>query len=105
MARPEKPIQPGHPVADFALALRALRDGAGRPSYAAMAPLAFASPSVLSEAAGGRSLPSRNVMRGYVRACEGNEAEWLARWEEASALVKHARRAKRITGTTERDPS
>ncbi|GLZ77420.1 hypothetical protein Afil01_22270 [Actinorhabdospora filicis] len=83
MPRPEKPIQPGGPVADFALALRALRDAAGRPSYAVMARLAYSSQAVLSEAAAGRSLPTWEATRAYVRACGGDESDWRARWEAA----------------------
>jgi hypothetical protein len=57
MGRREKPIESDGPVAEFAMALRALRRRAGQPSYRTMAARARYSPSVLSEAACGRDLP------------------------------------------------
>jgi predicted transcriptional regulator len=73
MGRPERPIDPdGGPIPQFASELRKLREEAGRPSYRELARRANFSVTVLSEAAGGRSLPTLAVVRGYVRACGGD---------------------------------
>ena len=86
MGRPERPIDPdAGPVADFAFRLRKLRDEAGRPSYRELARRASFSVTVLSEAAGGRSLPTLAVVRGYVRACGGDVGEWEEAWRLAAA--------------------
>jgi hypothetical protein len=85
MGRPERPIDPdAGPVAEFASELRKLRDKAGRPSYRELSRQARFSVTVLSEAAGGRSLPTLAVVRGYVRACGGDECEWEERWRRAA---------------------
>ncbi len=81
MGRPERPIDPGDgPIAELASELRKLRDKAGRPSYRELARRASFSVTVLSEAAGGRSWPTLAVVKGYVRACGGDEREWEERW-------------------------
>ena len=85
MGRPERPIDPdAGPVAEFASELRKLRDEAGRPSYRELSRQARFSVTVLSEAAGGRSLPTLAVVKGYVRACGGDEREWEERWRQAA---------------------
>jgi WD40 repeat protein len=87
MGRRERPIDPdGGPIAEFAADLRQLREQAGRPSYRELARRASFSTTVLSEAAGGRSLPTLAVVRGYVRACGGDIAEWEERWRRAAEL-------------------
>lgn len=86
MGRPERPLDPeGGPVAEFASGLRRLRYEAGRPSYRELARRASFSVTVLSEAAGGRSLPTLAVVRGYVQACGGNVGDWEERWRHVSA--------------------
>lgn len=85
MGRPERPIDPAAgPVAAFADELRQLREKAGRPSYRELARRASFSVTVLSEAAGGQSLPTLAVVRGYVRACGGDVTEWEERWRSAA---------------------
>jgi WD40 repeat protein len=85
MGRPERPIDPNAgPVPEFATELRKLRERAGRPSYRELARRANFSVTVLSEAAGGRCLPTLPVVRGYVRACGGDVAEWEQRWRLAA---------------------
>ena len=85
MGRPERPIDPdAGPVAEFAAELRELRDKAGRPSYRELARRASFSPTVLSEAAGGRRLPTLAVVRGFVRACDGDVTEWEDRWRRTA---------------------
>nr|MDT0660384.1 helix-turn-helix domain-containing protein [Micromonospora sp. DSM 115978] len=84
MARSERPLDPAAgPVQAFAAELRRLREAAGRPTYAAMARRAHRSPSSLSEAAGGKRLPTLDTTLAYVRALGGDEAAWTARWREA----------------------
>jgi len=85
MGRPERAIDPNDgPVAEFASELRKLRAKAGRPSYRELARRASFSATVLSEAAGGRSLPTLAVVKGYVRACGGDDEEWEERWRRAA---------------------
>jgi WD40 repeat protein len=86
VGRPERPIDPdGGPVAEFACELRKLREEAGRPSYRELARRASFSVTVLSEAAGGRSLPTLAVVRGYVQACGGDVGQWEERWRDTAA--------------------
>jgi WD40 repeat protein/energy-coupling factor transporter ATP-binding protein EcfA2 len=65
---------------DFANALRRLRREAGNPGYRELARRAHYSPTTLSEAAAGRRLPTLDVTVAYVRGCDGDVAEWEARW-------------------------
>ncbi|MEV2239915.1 helix-turn-helix domain-containing protein [Micromonospora sp. NPDC049891] len=81
MARAERPLDPtADPLQAFAADLRTLRDQAGRPTYQALARRAHRSASSLSEAAGGRRLPTLDTTLAYVRALGGDEAEWTERW-------------------------
>ncbi|PZW03349.1 Protein of unknown function [Micromonospora phaseoli] len=81
MARAERPLDPtADPLQAFAAELRRLRDAAGRPTYEALARRAHRSASSLSEAAGGRKLPTLDTTLAYVRALGGDEAEWIERW-------------------------
>ncbi|MFJ8466630.1 nSTAND1 domain-containing NTPase [Streptomyces swartbergensis] len=72
------------PVQRFAAGLRALREGAGRPTYREMARRAGYGVTTLSQAAAGKQLPTRAVTLAYVKACGGDLAEWERRWREAS---------------------
>jgi hypothetical protein len=91
MGRPERPIDPdAGPVAELASDLRKLRDKAGRPSYRELARRASFSVTVLSEAAGGRALPTLAVVKGYVRACGGDACEWEERWRRAAGQWREA---------------
>jgi WD40 repeat protein len=86
MPRPERPIGPGDDVlVQFATDLRRLRERAGSPTYRDLARLAHYSAGTLSEAAGGRKLPSLGVAQAYVRACGGDPDEWEKRWLEVAA--------------------
>lgn len=82
MPRPEKPVDPGSPLADFALGLRELRGKQGL-TYRKMAKVTNFGVTVLSVAAAGRSLPTLDVTLAYVTACDGSPDEWRARWDEA----------------------
>ncbi|HEX5406001.1 MAG TPA: helix-turn-helix domain-containing protein [Pseudonocardiaceae bacterium] len=81
MGRPERPLEPGDDdLVGFAGDLRALRELAGRPSYRELAGRAHYSATTLSDAAGGRILPSLAVTLAYVAGCGGDLAEWEQRW-------------------------
>jgi len=86
MGRPQRAIDPSSgPTAEFASALRALREGAGTPKYSSMAARAGRSSTALSEAAAGRHLPTWETTEAYVLACGGDVREWHRRWQEARA--------------------
>lgn len=77
--RPENPVDPDAPFADFANRLRALRREA-RLTYHQMAGRAFASKTALWEAASGIRLPDWETTKTYVEACGGDPREWRERW-------------------------
>jgi WD40 repeat protein len=84
--RGERPLGPGVDVLlRFAGDLRLLRERAGSPTYRELATRAHYSPAALSEAAGGRKLPTLAVTLAYVSACGGDTATWLARWRQTAA--------------------
>jgi WD40 repeat protein len=86
MPRPERPLDgTDDALTEFASDLRALRDRAGRPGYRKLAIKAHYSATTLSDAAGGRDLPSLAVTLAYVRACGGNPADWEQRWHTLAA--------------------
>ncbi|WP_112274429.1 nSTAND1 domain-containing NTPase [Lentzea terrae] len=86
MPRGERPLGPEDTaLLKFAGDLRRLRDQAGKPSYRELARRANYSPTALSDAAGGRKLPSLALTLAFVRACEGDPAPWTKRWRELAA--------------------
>ncbi|HEV7978956.1 helix-turn-helix domain-containing protein [Amycolatopsis sp.] len=86
MPRPERPLDDGDDaLREFAADLRLLREKAGGLAYRELGRRAHYSAGTLSEAAGGRKLPSLAVTLAYVRACGGDEAEWEARWHTITA--------------------
>ncbi|HWM06094.1 MAG TPA: XRE family transcriptional regulator [Actinophytocola sp.] len=91
MPRGERPLGPGPDVLlRFAGDLRRLRERAGGPTYRELSARAHYSAAALSEAAGGRKLPTLAVTLAYVAACdgdlsEGDRAEWSTRWREVAA--------------------
>ncbi|GGU57287.1 nSTAND1 domain-containing NTPase [Lentzea flava] len=86
MPRGERPLGPEDTaLLRFAGDLRRLRDQAGKPSYRELARRANYSPTALSDAAGGRKLPSLALTLAFVRACEGDPAPWAKRWRELAA--------------------
>ncbi len=86
MPRGERPLGPEDTaLLRFAGDLRRLRDQAGKPSYRELARRANYSPTALSDAAGGRKLPSLALTLAFVRACEGDPREWTKRWRELAA--------------------
>lgn len=89
MPRPQRPVDPAQgAVAEFAVALRELRERAGGPTYRSLAEATGLSVSTLADAAGGRRLPTRAVAVAYAVACGGDEHEWAARWRAVSAAVE-----------------
>ncbi len=91
MPRPERPVDPGEgPAQRFAVALRQLRQSAGNPGYRVLAKRAHYSVTTLADAAAGERLPTLAVALAYVRACDGDESEWTARWRAAAAEVDAA---------------
>ncbi len=81
MPRPERPLDPRDDLlTEFAADLRRLRESAGNPTYRELGRRAHYSAGTLSEAAGGRKLPSLAVTLAYVRACGGEPGEWEERW-------------------------
>ncbi|MEJ2859332.1 MULTISPECIES: nSTAND1 domain-containing NTPase [unclassified Saccharothrix] len=88
MPRGERPLDVGDsPLLKFAADLRSLRDKAGGYSYRQLGARAHYSATTLSDAAGGRKLPTLAVTLAYVRACEGDVAEWEDRWHRVAAEV------------------
>ncbi|WP_026466840.1 helix-turn-helix domain-containing protein [Amycolatopsis alba] len=76
------------PLLEFAADLRRLREKAGNPTYRELGRRAHYSAGTLSEAAGGKKMPSLAVTLAYVRACEGPEAEWEARWHDVTERAR-----------------
>jgi hypothetical protein len=96
MPRPERALDTtAGPLPRFAADLRELRTAAGGMPYRQMARTANYSPTVLSEAAAGRRLPTLAVTLAYVAACGGDQDEWRTRWHTLAAE----------TGTTSPDNS
>ncbi|TWP52319.1 hypothetical protein FKR81_12205 [Lentzea tibetensis] len=83
MPRGERPLESGDAaLTRFAADLRLLREKAGSPPYRSLGQRAHYSAATLSEAAGGRKLPTLAVTLAYVAACGGDLGEWEARWRE-----------------------
>jgi hypothetical protein len=86
MPRTERPLDSeDSELGSFAADLRRLRDKAGKPTYRALASRAHYSAATLSDAAGGKKLPSLAVTLAYVKACGGDEQEWEERWRAIAA--------------------
>ncbi|MFI6030777.1 nSTAND1 domain-containing NTPase [Amycolatopsis magusensis] len=88
--RAERPLElDGSLLTTFAADLRELRKNAGSPPYRELARRSHFSSTTLSDAAGGRRLPSLEVTLAYVRACGGDAEQWEQRWR-AAATQLHA---------------
>src|SRR4051794_21518474 len=88
MPRRERPLDPdGDPLSQFAVALRRLREKAGNPTYRDLARRAHYAAGTLSDAAGGRKLPTLAVTLAYVRACGGDVSEWEKAWHGLAASL------------------
>src|SRR5437764_12891138 len=96
MARRENPLDPaGGPVAEFAAALRKLRQAAGSPGYRQLAQRAHFSAATLAAAAAGQRLPSLEVVLAFAGACGGDREEWRSRGRAVAVQLESAAR----TGT------
>ncbi|RSD16371.1 NACHT and WD repeat domain-containing protein [Amycolatopsis eburnea] len=88
MPRQEQPLDhDGGVLSQFAADLRQLRMDAGSPTYRALGQRAHYSASTLSDAAGGKKLPSLTVTLGYVKACRGDVVAWERRWHDTAATL------------------
>src|SRR5437764_15213957 len=86
MPRQERPLaSDGDVLSQFARDLRALRQKAGNPPYRELARRAHYAAGTLSDAAGGRKLPTLAVTLAYVRACDGDAAAWEKAWHALAA--------------------
>ena len=74
-------------LAEFAKDLRELRIKAGL-GYPEMAELSHYTMKTLAAAAGGLNLATLPVTAAYVRACDGNAAEWEDRWHRVADAMK-----------------
>lgn len=91
MPRQERPLlSEDTPLLRFAGDLRRLRRRAGLPSYRELGKRASYSAAALSEAVSGRRLPSLGVTLAFVRACDGDVAQWTARWRDLAAAAPDA---------------
>lgn len=88
MGRPERPVDPDRgPLHQFAAELRALRREAGNPTYRELSERSHYSPSALSRAASGHSLPTLAVIIGFVTGCGADPEPWRRRWREVADAV------------------
>lgn len=85
MGRPERALDPSvGPVEALTAQLRELRRAAGNPGVRELAARTGYSVGTVSEAMGGRRLPSLAVTLGLVRACGGEAVVWQERWRETA---------------------
>jgi hypothetical protein len=108
----ERPTGASLPVASiapdgleaFARDLRALR-GKAELDYPEMAETSHYEMTTLAAAAGGLRLPTLPVAVAYVRACDGNVAEWEERWQKlATKLTADAAKKRRADGEEPAEP-
>ena len=102
----ERPASAGLPAVSiapdgldsFARDLRALRAKADL-DYTEMAETSHYTMKTLVSAAGGLRLPTLPVAVAYVRACDGNVAEWEERWQKlAVKIIADAAKKRRGEG-------
>lgn len=99
MPRPERSLNAAQDaVQGFAAELRELRRRAGRLTYRQLAERCGYAVSTVSEAAGGRRLPTLDVALAYAMACGGDEQEWAAKWHTAALAVTEKRGARSPNG-------
>jgi hypothetical protein len=72
----------------FAAALQRLRVSAGLTSLRALARRAHYSHTSISEAVGGKVLPSLPVTLAFVEACGGDVEQWRQHWTRTYAAIK-----------------
>jgi hypothetical protein len=98
MGRPERPLNiEDSPLVQFAADLRRARDEAGRPTYRAMSRLVHRSQTTLSEAAGGRTVPTWETVQAFLLSCGvGETAEWRRRWESLTDISSSVSQARAV---------
>jgi helix-turn-helix protein len=105
MGRPDRPLDPdAGPLAAFAAGLRELRSQAGNPTYRSLAEQTHYSPTTLSDAAGGRKLPTLPVTLAYARVCGGDESVWRERWEQVSRELRAAESSRPAGASLDSEP-
>jgi hypothetical protein len=88
----------------FARDLRALRARADL-DYPEMAEVSHYEMKTLAAAAGGLRLPTLPVAVAFVRACDGNVAEWEERWQKlAERITADAAKKRRSDGEETAEP-
>jgi energy-coupling factor transporter ATP-binding protein EcfA2 len=88
----------------FAADLRQLREQAGSPTYRELSRRAYYSAAALSDAAGGRKLPSLAVALAYVAACGGDTTAWEQRWRTIASELADTTTAQPTNGAVESAP-
>jgi hypothetical protein len=88
----------------FARDLRALRAKAGL-DYPEMAEVSHYTMKTLASAAGGLRLPTLPVAVAYVRACDGDIAEWEERWQKLAGKITAEAARKRKTDQEQPEPT
>jgi hypothetical protein len=102
-AQPVASIEPDGLEA-FARDLRTLRAKADL-DYEEMAEVSHYEMTTLAAAAGGLRLPSLPVAVAFVRACDGNAAEWEDRWQKvAEKITADAAKKRRNDGDEAAEP-
>ncbi len=90
-------------IEHFAATLRALRASAGSPSFRTMSGRSQAiSHTTLHDAVRGHRLPSWATTAEFVKACDGNPADFRAQWEQSNQATRSAALPPNIVGTNER---
>jgi DNA-binding NarL/FixJ family response regulator len=91
MPRPEKPVENTYAeLAKLALGLRELRAQADA-TYRDLSRQTGYAISVLSGAASGRRVPTWEVVKAYVEACDGDPSEWHQVWNDAAQEVRQSK--------------
>ncbi|WP_158688087.1 MULTISPECIES: hypothetical protein [Actinomycetes] len=105
MPRRERPLDPDDDaLSRFAHGLRDLRRKAGSPTYRELARCAHYAAGTLSDAAGGRKLPTLAVTLAYVRACGGDVGDWEKYWHALAAELAAENAAPDFQASAERAP-
>lgn len=96
MPRPEAPITWTGPIADLALALRQIREQAGKPAYRALGLMANFSPTTLADAAAGITCPTWEVTKAFAQACDTDPEKLKQLWQRADRAKRAARRRRTL---------
>jgi transcriptional regulator with XRE-family HTH domain len=83
MPSPQRRLDPAVPRERFALELQELHRSAGKPTQQVLANAMHCSHATVSAILNGRRFPSWEHTRAFVKACMGDESEWLKKWIQA----------------------